>query len=302
MGFVKIVKSKAYFKRFQVHFRRRREGKTDYQQRHRLIQQDKNKYNSPKYRLVARITNKKVIAQIIYSKIVGDFVLSSAYSNELPRYGITVGLTNYAAAYATGLLLARRLLTQLKLNDIYKGQEKVTGDDFLVKPVDEKPRPFKAFLDVGLTRTSTGNKVFAVMKGACDGGLYVPHKKTRFVGYNAETKKLNADVLRKYIFGNHVAEHMKLLQTESEEDYKKHYSQYIKANIGPKDLEALYTKAHAAIRKDPSPAKKGEKKPSDPKFAKKAKRTLRQRRTRINLIKKSIEKRVGVNPSAAAEN
>jgi len=43
MGFVKIVKNKAYFKRFQVKFKRRRECKTDYAARKRLILQDKNK-------------------------------------------------------------------------------------------------------------------------------------------------------------------------------------------------------------------------------------------------------------------
>ena len=34
----------------QVKFRRRREGKTDYFARKRLVVQDKNKYNTPKYR------------------------------------------------------------------------------------------------------------------------------------------------------------------------------------------------------------------------------------------------------------
>ncbi|KRY03485.1 60S ribosomal protein L5 [Trichinella patagoniensis] len=43
MAFVKAQKSKAYFKRFQVKYKRRREGKTDYRARIRLINQDKNK-------------------------------------------------------------------------------------------------------------------------------------------------------------------------------------------------------------------------------------------------------------------
>ena len=47
--------------------------------------------------------------QIIYSKIEGDKILGAAYAHELPRYGVKVGLTNYAAAYCTGLLLARRV-------------------------------------------------------------------------------------------------------------------------------------------------------------------------------------------------
>jgi large subunit ribosomal protein L5e len=29
----------------------------------------------------------------------------------------------------------------------------------------------------------TGSKVFAVMKGASDGGLYVPHSPSRFPGF-----------------------------------------------------------------------------------------------------------------------
>ena len=45
---------------------------------------------------------------------------SAAYSHELPRYGLKVGLTNYAAAYCTGLLLARRVLTKFGLAEAYE--------------------------------------------------------------------------------------------------------------------------------------------------------------------------------------
>ena len=73
------------------------EGKTDYYARKRLVAQAKNKYNSPKYRLCVRFTNKDIIAQIIYAKISGDVVMAAAYSHELPKYGIEVGLTNWSA-------------------------------------------------------------------------------------------------------------------------------------------------------------------------------------------------------------
>lgn len=89
------------------------EGKTDYYARRRLVVQDKNKYNTPKYRLIVRFTNKDIICQIAYAKIEGDRVVCSAYAHELPRYGVKVGLTNYAAAYCTGLLLARRVCYNL---------------------------------------------------------------------------------------------------------------------------------------------------------------------------------------------
>ena len=50
-----------------------------------------------------------VVLQIAYAKIEGDMIVCAAYSHELPKYGVTVGLTNYAAAYCTGLLAARRV-------------------------------------------------------------------------------------------------------------------------------------------------------------------------------------------------
>lgn len=69
MGFVKVIKNKAYFKRFQVKNKRRRQGKTDYYARRRLIQQDKNKYDTKKYRLVVRKSNRRVLCQIVYQTI-----------------------------------------------------------------------------------------------------------------------------------------------------------------------------------------------------------------------------------------
>merc|ERR1739845_131904 len=87
-----VVKNKAYFKRYQVKFRRRREGKTDYYARKRLVIQDKNKYNSPKYRMIVRFSNTDVTCQIAYARLEGDVIVSAAYSHELPRLGSRLGL------------------------------------------------------------------------------------------------------------------------------------------------------------------------------------------------------------------
>ena len=73
------------------------EGKTDYYARKRLVVQAKNKYNSPKYRLVVRFTNKDIVCQIVYAKIQGDYVLAAAYAHELKDYGVKGGLTNWSA-------------------------------------------------------------------------------------------------------------------------------------------------------------------------------------------------------------
>jgi len=250
-GFVKTVKNKQYFKRFQVKFKRRREGKTDYYARRRLVVQDKNKYNTPKYRLIVRFTNKDIICQIAYAKIEGDVIVCAAYAHELPRYGVKVGLTNYAAAYCTGLLLARRLLRKFHLDDIYKGAETVTGEQYNVEDIEDKPRAFRAYLDVGLARTTTGARVFGAMKGAADGGIDIPHSTKRFPGYDSESKEFSADVHRQHIFGQHVADYMKNLMEEDEDAYKRQFSRFSKLGITPDELESIYTKAHSAIRADP---------------------------------------------------
>lgn len=60
--------------------------------------------------MVVRKTSTKVIAQIIYATLKGDRVFAQATSAELTKFGLTAGLTNYASHYATGLLIARRVL------------------------------------------------------------------------------------------------------------------------------------------------------------------------------------------------
>lgn len=106
--------------------------------------------------------------------------------------------------------MARRVLTKFGLADTYKGQEEPDGEDFNVEAVEDGPRPFYCLLDSGLKRTSTGSKVFAALKGALDGGLDIPHNEKRFVGFG--DKKLDAEVLKKYIFGGHVAEYQETMQ------------------------------------------------------------------------------------------
>lgn len=294
MVFVKIQKNKAYFKRYQTKYRRRREGKTDYRARQALITQDKTKFNAPKYRMVVRITNADVVTQIVSSKIVGDVVHCAAYSHELPRYGLKIGLTNYAAAYATGLLLARRMLNQLGLDTKFAGIASTDGKDYLVESVkgaDE--RPFKANLDVGLARTTTGAKVFGAMKGACDGGLHIPHSARRFPGFkkNGEKETYDPKVHRDRIYGIHVSNWMKKLEKENEELYNRQFSKFVKEGIKADDLENLYKKVHAAIRADPKRAASANKDKKYPRYNR-VKLTRKVREERIAVKKAKLLKKI----------
>ena len=68
------------------------------------------------------------------------------------------------------------MLNKFGLDQVYEGQVEVTGDEFNVESEDGKPGAFTCYLDAGLARTSTGNKVFGCLKGAVDGGLAIPHR------------------------------------------------------------------------------------------------------------------------------
>ena len=297
------MKNKAYFKRFQVKFRRRREGVTDYYARKRLVVQEKNKYNTPKYRVIVRITNKDVICQVAFARIEGDHIVCAAYSHELPRYGVKVGLTNYAAAYCTGYLLARRILKKFGLDNLYKGNQEINGSYFEVEDVEGRGA-FRAHLDVGLARTSTGARIFGALKGCADGGIDIPHSETRFPGFDSESKELKADVHRKHIFGQHVAEYMKSLMEEDEEAYKKQFSRFIKLGITADELEDIYKKAHAAIRANPEPEKKERPKPAEGAKQKrwnKTKLTKKERENKIALRKAAVIKKLDAEAAAAGD-
>lgn len=130
---------------YRVHFRRRREGKTDYRKRLKLLL-------SSRPRLVVRLTNKNVIVQVINYDPKGDRVVSSAISQELKKLGWKRGTKNLPASYLTGYLAARRALA--------KGVK-------------------SAVLDIGLCRPTAGARVFSALKGAVDAGMDVPHSDAR---------------------------------------------------------------------------------------------------------------------------
>lgn len=242
---------------------------------------------------MVRFTNKQVICQIAYSLIDGDRILAQATSTELARYGLEVGLKNYAAAYCTGLLVARRLLQKVGLDDIYEGNTEVDAEvvktevgkkTYYVDEVDEDKRPFRALLDVGCRATTTGCRIFGALKGAADGGLDIPHSEKRFPGYDRDAKEYDADMHRERIFGGHVGEYMEYLEDEDNTKYKSQFAKYIECGHEADGLEELYESVHEKIREDPSPAPKKPFTP-DKSYKRKSKLTLAERKARVQAKK-----------------
>ena len=223
----------------------------------------------------------------------GDRIITQAHSGELERYGLKVGLKNYAAAYCTGLLVARRLLQKVGLDSTYEGNTEVDanvvktewdGKDYYVDEVDDDKRPFRALLDVGCKPTTTGHRIFGALKGAADGGLDVPHSEKRFPGYDRDAKEYDADMHRERIFGGHVGEYMEYLEEEDNQKYEEHFASYIAADVSADGLEELYESVHEKIREDPSPSAKKAFTP-DKSFKRKSKLSLDERKARVQAKK-----------------
>lgn len=126
-------------RKFNLPFRRKREGKTDYKLRKALL-------TSGTPRLVVRKSLKHITAQIIQYHPQGDKVLAAASTQELKKYGGNSPST--PAAYLLGILIARKAL---------------------------KHHLQEVILDAGLQPSTRGSKIYAVVQGASDSGLQVPH-------------------------------------------------------------------------------------------------------------------------------
>jgi large subunit ribosomal protein L18 len=127
--------------RYFIPFRRRREGRTDYYARGKLLL-------SEDPRMVVRRTNREIIIQLTVPEPEGDRTLVVAYSRDLKGYGFTGSGSGTPAAYLTGILFGARC---------------------------RKAGHPAAILDIGLRRASPGSRVFAALKGAVAAGLAVPH-------------------------------------------------------------------------------------------------------------------------------
>lgn len=179
---------KSYYSRFQVKQRRRREGKTCYNKRRKLLRQDASRYGVQKARLVVRITNTKVVCQIFRATTMGDKMLAQAHSTELKAYGINSGLTNYTACYLTGLLCGKRVMA-------------LFGDNF------------KCILDIGLRRATKGARVFGALKGCVDANVEIPHDSEKLFGSEEEC--------RDRIFSVASIEYMQKMKQEDKEKFKR---------------------------------------------------------------------------------
>jgi len=135
----------AHGPRYRVPYRRRREGKTDYRKRLRLLL-------SRKPRFVVRGTLCNIICQgVLYDYVNhgSDIVIVTVHSKVLERdFGWKGYRGNIPTAYLTGLLAGLKCI---------------------------KYGIFEAVLDLGRQVPHKGGRLFAALLGALDAGMKIPH-------------------------------------------------------------------------------------------------------------------------------
>jgi large subunit ribosomal protein L18 len=133
--------------RYRVQFRRRREGKTDYRVRLKLLKSDLP-------RAVVRFSHGRVLVSVTSYDPIGDRVVAAAESAELTRVGFPdSGRVATPAAYLTGYLAGLRA---------------------------KKAGASEAVLDVGVRRPAKGGRLLGALKGLLDAGMEIPHGDTAF--------------------------------------------------------------------------------------------------------------------------
>ncbi len=133
--------------RYRVPFRRRREGKTDYRVRLRLLK-------SGDERAVVRLSNHRVLVSIVRFDPAGDRVVAAADSRELGALAFpSTSLASTPAAYLTAYLAGLRA--------------KGSGAE-------------SAVLDLGPRHPSQGGRLAAALKGLLDAGVEIPHGEENF--------------------------------------------------------------------------------------------------------------------------
>ncbi len=190
----------AHSSRYKLAFKRRKEGKTDYKARLKFIGQKKNRF-------VVRLSNKHIIAQVVTIKEGGDETMVAVNSKELEKLGWKAGGKNISAAYLTGFLAGKKALKE-GINE--------------------------ATLDIGLKTSLKGTKIYAVLKGAVDAGLDIPHNESVL----PDQERIN---------GEHIA---KYSETLSDAEIKEKFSQYKEKGLEPAELTSHFTAVKEKIEEE----------------------------------------------------
>jgi large subunit ribosomal protein L18 len=127
--------------RYKVAFRRRRDNRTDYYKRKKML-------SGGELRAVVRRSSKNVTVQFAKFGMEGDKIVTATTSAELKAFGWEHACSDIPAAYLTGYLAGTKA--------------KKAGVGYAV-------------LDLGMQTPAKGAVLFAALAGMIDAGIDIPH-------------------------------------------------------------------------------------------------------------------------------
>ena len=145
---------------FTVPFRRKRQGRTYYKKRMRILM-------SSRPRFVVRKSLRDMHASIIEYSVKGDKVILTVNSIALKKFGWKGDNGNLSSAYLVGFLAGKK--------SIEKGIK-------------------EAILDLGLNNSVKGSRLYAALAGAIDSGLKIPFDQ----GILPSKERISGEHIAKY--------------------------------------------------------------------------------------------------------
>lgn len=184
---------------YNLEFKRKRKGLTNYRKRLKILL-------SRKLRLVIRRSLNNINATVVDYNNKGDIIKVASHSSSLKKFGWNHNTGNVPSSYLVGYLLGKKAKAA-KLDE--------------------------AVLDIGLQKSIKGSRIYAVLAGAVDAGLNVPHDK-----------EILPD--KKRITGEHIVKYSELLKGDGEA-MKKQFGKFLKNNVNPSDITKNFEEVKSKI-------------------------------------------------------
>ena len=184
---------------FTVPFRRKREGRTHYKKRLKLLLHDG-------HRLVVRKSLNNIQVSIVDYSAKGDKILFTVDSKALAKLGWKGASGNLPSAYLIGMLAGK-------------------------KAIDRGIK--EAILDIGISDSVNGSRLYAALAGAVDAGLLVPHDPTALPS-------------KERVSGEHIAKYAESIKGDAPK-YGFQFSNYLKKGLAPESIQNHFNEIKGKI-------------------------------------------------------
>ncbi len=186
---------------YSLPYKRKKSGKTDYRKRLKLL-------SGGHVRFVVRPSLKHIMVELVKYAPTGDTIILTVHSSSLKKFGWKTDAGNTPCAYLTGYLAGKKAVAAGIKN---------------------------AILDIGMRSSIKGSRLYAVVAGALEAGLRIPHGTDNLPSKDRLT-------------GVHIVKYAESLKGNKQQ-FDKQFSKYLAQNIDPLQLPSVVSEVREKITK-----------------------------------------------------